>query len=285
MPHLATKLLLSLSRPVDTHDFEAGQRHWTADTALTTLRNAFDDFDDVIADKRVLDFGCGTGYQAVAMIEAGAAEVVGLDIVPALLRRARRHAAEHGVSDRVSFHLGSDQGKIGTFDVIISVDSMEHFVEPATVLETWRHLLRPGGIALVTFGPPWLAPYGAHMHFFTRVPWVHLLFPERIIMDARSRFRADGAERYEEVEGGLGKLTVRRFERLVAESGLACNHLSFTPVCGMRSATRIPLVRELLINNVAAVLQRPVSRGVAAATVGFPSVLTGSEQTLEPAAN
>src|SRR5690606_31046252 len=37
-------------------------------------------FRDLIAGRCVLDFGCGRGYEVVAMALAGAARVVGLDI-------------------------------------------------------------------------------------------------------------------------------------------------------------------------------------------------------------
>ena len=149
---------------------------------------------------------------------------------------------------------GVDRGPPGTFDVILSSFTVEHFADPAGVLAEMRAALAPGGRLLVTFGPPWLAPSGSHMHFFTPVPWVHLLFAERTVMAVRARYRADGARRYEEVESGLNRMTVGRFERLAASAGLRMERRRYDCVKGIRVLGRAPLLRELFINNVACVL-------------------------------
>lgn len=254
---IGTRLLLALSRSPEAQDFTEGAREWDVASALRILRGEFADFDDRIRGARVLDFGCGSGHQTVAMAMSGAAHVTGIDVVPRLVQEARALAIEHGVADKTDFRDGPGDDDASAFDVIVSQDSMEHFADARGVLELWRSLLRPGGIALVTFGPPWFAPFGAHMHYFTRVPWVQLWFSERTVMDVRRRFRDDGARRYEDVEGGLGKMTVGQFLRLVKESGFHTESLKLTAVKGIDLVTRLPLVRELLTNNVSAILRAP----------------------------
>lgn len=257
MESFAVRVLLKLSRAPSETDYAAGVRNWSMTDALRNLQDFIPSYETIIAGKRVLDFGCGSGHQTVALAKAGAASVTGVDIIPGLIADARRLAREQGVEattrfvDASSTPLGDDE----KFDVIVSQDSMEHFLDAEAVLREWRRLLRPDGAVLVTFGPPWLAPYGAHMHFFTRLPWVHLLFPERTVLTARSRFRDDGAHRYEDVEGGLGKLTIFRFNRLVRVTGFQSETVLLTPVKGMRPLTKLPLVREFFTNNVATVLR------------------------------
>lgn len=199
--------------------------------------------------RRVLDFGCGSGALAVGLAREGC-QVVGLDIQERLLRRARELAGD--APARFTDHLDE-----ADFDWIVTVDAMEHFGEPLTVLRTMRDTLGEGGRIAVTFCPTWLSPYGAHMHFFTRVPWVHLLFPERTVMAVRARYVDDGAERYEEVTGGLNRMTVGRFFRLVHEAGLRVERQDVRYVRDLPAA-RIPLVRELLSSQVSAVLARVV---------------------------
>ena len=41
------------------------------------------------------------------------------------------------------------------------------------------------------------------MDGITKLPWVNLLFPERVVLAVRSRYRTDGATRYEDCGGGL----------------------------------------------------------------------------------
>jgi SAM-dependent methyltransferase len=147
-----------------------------------------------------------------------------------------------------------DDSLDGTFDVVISQNSFEHLRDPAGTLATMRRLLAPAGEILITFCPPWFAPYGAHMGYFTKIPWVQLLFSEHTVMSVRSRFRSDGATRYEDVEMGLNRMSIRKFERIVRNSGLKVAWRKYVCVKKLNALGRIPLVRELFINVVSCAL-------------------------------
>ncbi len=66
----------------------------------------------------------------------------------------------------MEFSNSLDQHYQAEFDVVISQNSMEHFGNPEDIIEKMFSLTRPNGRTLITFGPPWFAPYGSHMHFF-----------------------------------------------------------------------------------------------------------------------
>jgi len=83
---------------------------------------------------------------------------------------------------------------------------------------------------------------------------VNLLFPEAAVLAVRARYRSDGARRYEEVESGLNRMTLRKFERLVEEAGLACAHRHYRCVKRVQLLGRLPALRELFVNEVHAVL-------------------------------
>lgn len=253
---LSEQLLLALSHPPERVPTpHAGEDDaWTPENALSLLRRTIPANHLVFAGQRVLDFGCGTGQQTLALAREGATHVCGVDINAALLETARTLAAQAPEGDRVSFVLGAESLPDGSFDMILSQNSMEHFPDPVGVLRTMRRLLRPGGRVLITFGPPWFAPYGSHMHFFTRVPWVQLLFPERTVMRVRSRFRDDGATRYEDVVGGLNRMSVGKFERLVASCGLRPLYRRYECVKGLDALGHVPVVRELFVNHITCVL-------------------------------
>lgn len=228
--------------------------------ALSLLAEVYPELLSRVANARVLDFGCGWGYQAVALANSGADSVVGVDINAEWLEKARRLAAESGVSNRVRFVQMLDPADTGRFDLVLSQDSMEHFPDPEGALRTMAAALAPGGDVVITFAPPWYAPYGAHMHFFTPIPWVHLLMPERTVMRVRARYKHDAAQRYEEVEGGLNRMSLKRFRRLLRLSGLALVRLSTEPVKGQRLVSRMPLLEEFFTNRVTAVLRRSAER-------------------------
>ena len=89
-------------------------------------------------------------------------------------------------------------------------------------------LLQPSGEVLVSFGPTWFHPLGGHL--FSVFPWAHLVFSERALIRWRSTFKTDGATRFNEVAGGLNKMTIAKFEELVADSPLKFASLELVPI-------------------------------------------------------
>lgn len=253
------RVLVALSRAPDAADRPAATDHWDAHNALDLLRQEFPDFSARMRGKAVLDFGCGDGWQSVALAEAGAAHVVGVDTNEACLDRARARLARLRLPpDRVRFVRRLPETGGECFDVAISQNSFEHFPDPASVLRRLAAVLRTGGELLITFGPPWFAPYGSHMHFFTPLPWVNVLFSEATVMRVRGRFRADGALHYAEVEGGLNQMTVARFERLLRDSGLHLEWKRYKCVKGAQLLQTLPGLREFFINHVSCVVRKQV---------------------------
>lgn len=247
---LAERLLLAISHQPEEQNGRLSCKEETIDSALELLRHAFNHFEREITGKRVLDFGCGYGQQTVAMARAGAKYVVGLDINQKFLQRGRDLAALHDLKSRVEFTDKLDNRQLGSFDIVISQNSMEHFVQPVEILKTMKSALNSAGKLLITFGPPWFAPYGSHMQFMTRVPWINLLFDEMTVMKVRNHFRNDGAMKYEEVEGGLAKMSVTKFERLVLQCGMKIQHKKYECIKGLDFLGRLPVLRELFINHV-----------------------------------
>ena len=94
------------------------------------------------------------------------------------------------------------------------------------------------------------------MHFFCRIPWVNLLFRESAVMRGRARYRSDGAQRYEEIESGLNRMTLRKLDTLLAQSRLRSDYIRYRGVKGQDWIGAVPLLRELLINRVTCLLTR-----------------------------
>lgn len=252
---LGESILLMLSRNPEGPDYDASIITYTIDNSLDLLTKSFgSDFLKDIIGKRVVDFGCGSGYQAVSMAIKGASFVVGVDIREELFIEGIKLAREHGVNEKVQFIAKMEDNFCDYFDIILSQNSFEHYEEPLTIMVFWKKILKPKGKIYITFGPPWYAPYGSHSHFFTKLPWVNLLFNESTVMKVRSHFRSDGAKRYEEVEGGLNKMTVRKFQEIIKKSGLTIEYINYHAVKRIKCLTRIPIIRELFINHIDCIL-------------------------------
>jgi SAM-dependent methyltransferase len=181
-----------------------------------------------VSGKVVLDFGCGTGEEAVEVAQHGAAKIIGLDIREEVLTRARLTAQKAGVADRCVFSTQPGE----KVDVILSLDGFEHYADPEAVLKTMRRLVKDGGRVLISFGPAWFHPYGGHQ--FSVFPWAHLLFTERALIRWRSDIESDGATRFNEVGGGLNQMTIRRFEKLIAASDFDVEAFEAVPIRAVR---------------------------------------------------
>ncbi|HEY0762116.1 MAG TPA: methyltransferase domain-containing protein [Pyrinomonadaceae bacterium] len=180
-----------------------------------------------INGKTVIDFGCGMGGDTVEMAARGA-EVIGIDVVDRYLTEARQLAEQAGVADRCTFTRKTDRKA----DVVISIDAFEHYGDPLAVLKQMAVLLKPKGKVIAAFGPTWYHPLGGHL--FSVFPWSHLIFTERALIRWRSDFKTDGAKKFGEVEGGLNQMTIRRFEKIVAQSPFTIEEFEPVPIKRLR---------------------------------------------------
>jgi SAM-dependent methyltransferase len=243
------KLLRRLGREVARTDDPCGGEAYDGVSKLQALFG--EELWDAVQDRNVLDFGCGTGREAIELAQRGARLVVGVDIRQKLLDIAVADARRAGIADRCSFGTQT----YGKFDVILSVDGFEHYADPGKVLRQFHSLLLPGGRVYIAFGPPWLHPLGGHL--FSVFPWAHLIFTEEALLRWRADFKSDGARRFGEVEGGLNQMTLRRFRRLVAESGFEVESLEPLPIRRFKPLFN-PLTQEFLTSVVRCSLLRRV---------------------------
>ncbi len=96
---------------------------------------------------RVLDAGCGTGEQALLAAGRGA-QVLGVDVSPRAIGRARAKAAERGLAARFEVADALNLAAIGlTFDTVIDCGLFHVFDDEARVryVASLASVLDPGG--------------------------------------------------------------------------------------------------------------------------------------------
>jgi SAM-dependent methyltransferase len=101
----------------------------------------------------VLDIGSGPGVGTceLARLFTGA-QVVAVDGSPAMLERASRRAAAHGLDDRVSTHLAElphGLEGLGAADVIWASMSLHHVGDEVKALRLLRDRLAPEGLIVI----------------------------------------------------------------------------------------------------------------------------------------
>jgi ubiquinone/menaquinone biosynthesis C-methylase UbiE len=94
---------------------------------------------------RVLEIGCGPGYDALTLLQNGAL-YSGIDIAPENIERTRKHLAPYGFEPDV--REGDAEALSfpdATFDVVYSNGVLHHVPSIATALAECKRVLKPGG--------------------------------------------------------------------------------------------------------------------------------------------
>ncbi len=134
----------------ETFGDDIGQNSWT-------LRPEYEGFLQdlqVTLGKRLLDVACGAGGPALFSAQKTGCSVVGIDINAHGIATATARARELGLADRVIFQVSDVGTKLPfdseSFDAIICVDAVIHFLNRPELFREWRRVLREGGRVLFT---------------------------------------------------------------------------------------------------------------------------------------
>jgi 2-polyprenyl-3-methyl-5-hydroxy-6-metoxy-1,4-benzoquinol methylase len=97
---------------------------------------------------RVLDLGCGGGHNGALLKQAGAREVVGVELDARAAHEARKRLDMVIQGDLAEF----DPARLGDepFDAVLASDVVEHLVDPEAVLAGILTRLRPGGAVVIS---------------------------------------------------------------------------------------------------------------------------------------
>jgi SAM-dependent methyltransferase len=124
----------------------------------------------ILAGKRILDSGCGAAGLSLTLHQAGAAEVVGIELDEAFARLAVLRTRHLPNIDIVRNDAALLQFQPASFDLIISLHVIEHVLDVDSYLRTQAILLKPSGLMLLAC-PNRLWPFEAH----SRLPFIHSL--------------------------------------------------------------------------------------------------------------
>ncbi len=104
--------------------------------------------------RRVLDIGCGLGGIDVLLArDHHAGSVVGIDLEPGLVQRARERFAAAGLAGTIDAQVvvpGPFPFADGSFDVVFSKDSLVQIPDKRAIFAEVLRVLRPGGLLVMS---------------------------------------------------------------------------------------------------------------------------------------
>jgi len=107
-------------------------------------------------DSCALEVGCGAGFMAVALAQHGF-RVQAIDSVEAMVESARQHAAENGVSERLSVNIGDAYAlpfEDNTFDFVVAIGVIPWLERPKQAIQEWARVTKPDGYIILTVANP-----------------------------------------------------------------------------------------------------------------------------------
>ena len=209
-----------------------------------------------LAGISVLDAGCGGGLLTEPLARLGAS-VCGIDPVGPNLETARQHAEEAGL--QIDYRTATAEilaTGTGNYDVIFSMEVVEHLADLDAHLDACARLLRPGGLFIVST-----------LNRTMRSYLLAIVGAERIL-----RWVPKGTHDWRRF---LRPDELRRHLRTVGLEPVASAGITFDPLRGIWQLRE----RDLGINYVLAAIHPPTADG----GTGGPGPDTSGSSASEPA--
>jgi 2-polyprenyl-6-hydroxyphenyl methylase/3-demethylubiquinone-9 3-methyltransferase len=100
-----------------------------------------------LTGKSALDVGCGAGLLAEPLARLGA-KVTAVDAAPGLIAAAELHARGQGLD--IDYRVAAVEELSGAFDLVTSLEVVEHVAEPAAFIRALAARLAPRGLLIVS---------------------------------------------------------------------------------------------------------------------------------------
>lgn len=122
---------------------------------------------NLVRGRRVLDAGCGVGYGTAMLAQAGAAEVVGVDVAPDAV------AAASDAHPELAFQVADVHAlpfEPGRFDVVVCFEVIEHLTEQDETIAELARLVTTDGVLALSSPNRDVYPAGNPHHLHEYVP-------------------------------------------------------------------------------------------------------------------
>ena len=194
-----------------------GQAESRPERARRKLQLVHDTID--LSGQRVLEIGCGTGFEVWYVAHHFGSEAHGIDVSEhtawAALRDERTHLSLQDISQRTTYP--DDH-----FDRVVSFTVWEHIRHPYAALQETFRIMRPGALAWIKANL-YRGANASHLTASIDFPYPHLLFDDEVFEEYFRRQGKTGGR-----PAWVNRLTWSQYERYFADVGFETRLLRFT---------------------------------------------------------
>jgi len=172
-----------------------------------------------LAGNRVLEFGCGAGFEVWFLAHHLGSDAYGIDVVERAAWEALRDERTHYECADIT---RTNPFEADFFDRIISFSVWEHVQHPYKALEETFRIMKPGGLAWISANL-YRSAVGSHLYRDIHFPYPHLMFSDDVIKEF---YRRRGQT--ERGASWVNKLTWLQYERAFETIGFKTRMLRFS---------------------------------------------------------
>lgn len=260
--------------PLPVHPFnlqnqgEKNYSQWQFEKGFETIKYylPYVSLEEMFYRKNVLDVGCGAAGKSLYYAKQGAKIVYGIEPVSSYKKQSNLLAKEMNLQNEFQFIIGTATNmpfENDIFDTIILNDSMEHVDNPEKVLDECYRVLKVGGKIYINF-PPYNHPFGVHLSDAIGIPWVHLFFTEKTLIETYKDLTKSLPDHKERIDLRIGvnkngheyfsyinKMTIKKFQRIIKLSEFKKIHYKIVPLRKIIALiSKIPVLKEYFTKMV-----------------------------------
>ena len=228
--------------------------------------------DEMFKGKTVLDVGCGAAGKTLFYASRGVEKIYGIEILERYRDEANNLAHRLELSHLFEF-VCADATELpfedNSIDTVIMNDAFEHIPDPEKALKEAFRVLKPGGRVYINF-PPYYHPFGAHLSDAIGLPWIHMFFSDKTLIEVyrdavsnlpdgqeRLDFRISKDERGKEYFSYINRLTIRRAKKIVKDLGLTPVYHNESPLRSyFKVFSKMPVLKEMFVKMVVYVFEK-----------------------------
>lgn len=227
--------------------------------------------EEMFEDKVVVDIGCGAAGKTLYYATLGVKAIYGVEVLQKYEQEANLLSNELGLSNKFNFIVADATRlpfKDGHVNTIIINDAMEHVDLPEKVLKECMRCLAPKGKIYINF-PPYYHPYGAHLSDAIGIPWVHMFFSDKTLIQVYKNAVSklpDGEERLNfriSYKNGkpyfsyINKMTIKRFNKILYNLNLKPTYYKEHSLREqLKPLSSLPILKEMFVKMVVCVLEK-----------------------------